>query len=80
MRAPLKRLRCKSLRGFKSLPRRRKKKEQAAREAELLRKEEELVRSDKAPESAEEFERLVLASPSSSFVWIKYMALHLEMT
>ena len=38
------------------------------------------MRSDKAPESAEEFERLVLASPSSSFVWIKYMALHLEMT
>ena len=38
------------------------------------------MRADKAPESAEEFERLVLASPRSSFVWIKYMALHLEMT
>lgn len=64
----------------RSKARRRKKKEQAAKEAELRRREDELVRSDKAPESAEEFERLVLASPRSSFVWIKYMALHLEMT
>lgn len=31
-----------------------------------------------APQSVEDFERLVLASPSSSYVWIRYMAFLLK--
>lgn len=42
------------------------------RQAELAR-----LSGDAAPQTTEDFERLVLASPNSSFVWIKYMALHL---
>ena len=29
------------------------------------------------PESAEDFDRLLLSSPSSSFAWIQYMCMHL---
>jgi rRNA biogenesis protein RRP5 len=47
----------------------REGKERAIREAELAR-----LSGDAAPKTAAEFERLVLASPDSSFVWIKYMA------
>ena len=36
--------------------------------------------ADRAPETAAEFERLLAASPNSSYIWIKYMALHLNMT
>ena len=32
---------------------------------------------DAEPETAEEFDRLVLSSPSSSLCWIKYVAFHL---
>ena len=30
------------------------------------------------PESKDDFERLVIASPNSSFVWIQYMAFYLQ--
>ena len=45
----------------------------AVREAELSRL------NDAAPKSADDFERLVLGSPSSSYVWIRYMAFLLSM-
>ena len=32
------------------------------------------------PESAEDFDRLVLSSPSSSLLWLQYMAFHLQAT
>jgi len=32
-----------------------------------------------APESADEFEKMVRSSPNSSFVWIKYMAFMLSL-
>ncbi len=43
--------------------------EAAIRQAELAR-----LAGDAAPSTAAEFERLVVGSPNSSFVWIKYMA------
>ena len=45
----------------------------AVQEAELSRL------NDAAPKSADDFERLVLGSPSSSYVWIRYMAFLLSM-
>ncbi|EKX47262.1 hypothetical protein GUITHDRAFT_69529 [Guillardia theta CCMP2712] len=64
----------------KSREKRRKKKEKEQKEQELREKEEALLDPEKVPETAEEFERMVLSSPSSSYVWIKYMAFFLEMT
>ncbi|KAG2446158.1 hypothetical protein HXX76_000753 [Chlamydomonas incerta] len=46
--------------------------ERDIREAELAR-----LSGNAAPQTPADFERLVLASPNSSFVWIKYMAHHI---
>ncbi|KAK9823324.1 hypothetical protein WJX72_001906 [[Myrmecia] bisecta] len=43
--------------------------ERAIRQAELAR-----LSGDAAPQSAVEYERLVMASPNSSYVWIKFIA------
>lgn len=64
----------------------KKKKLTAAERAELARKEEERLRQieneladpSKAPESAEQFERLALANPNSSKIWTQYIAFHLS--
>lgn len=32
------------------------------------------------PESADDFDRLVLSSPNSSILWVQYMAFHLQAT
>lgn len=32
------------------------------------------------PESADDFDRLVLSSPNSSILWLQYMAFHLQAT
>ena len=37
------------------------------------------MRGQEAPQSAAEFEALLLASPNSSFLWIKYMAAQLAL-
>ena len=42
--------------------------------------ETERMSGDTQPQSAEEFDRLVLQSPDSSLVWMRYMAFHLETT
>lgn len=34
---------------------------------------------DAVPETAEDFERLVVASPNSSLLWVKYMAFKLSL-
>merc|ERR1712241_462362 len=52
--------------GAKNLPRQR-----------LLRKKVVLGET-LPPQSPQEFEKLVVASPSSSLVWIQYMAFHLQ--
>lgn len=53
--------------------------ELAQKEEENIRKaEERLLDVHHAPESVDDFDRLVLASPNSSMCWIKYMAFHLQ--
>ncbi|XP_039276445.1 protein RRP5 homolog isoform X2 [Nilaparvata lugens] len=54
----------------------------AAKEAEqrLRRAEQLLLEAEANPQSVDHFERLVLAHPNSSMLWIKYMALHLQET
>ena len=51
-------------------------KRRKAREAELeiLRQEQQLRDEGRLPESASEYEKLILASPLSSFLWIQYVA------
>lgn len=49
-------------------------------EKELSRLEEALMDPGRQPESAEDFDRLVLSSPSSSLLWLQYMAFHLQAT
>jgi len=58
----------------------RKKAAQRKREEEEVRKREErLLDPDAPPESTEDFERLVIANPNSSLVWIRYMAFQLSL-
>jgi hypothetical protein len=64
----------------KSKEKRRKRKEKERQEQLVKEKEAKLLDAKHAPETAEEFERLVMSSPNSSFIWIKYMAFHLELT
>jgi rRNA biogenesis protein RRP5 len=56
-------------------------KKRAKKEAEeaIARKELSLLH-DESPQSADDFERLLLANPSSSYMWIKYMAFYIQMT
>jgi rRNA biogenesis protein RRP5 len=58
----------------------RKKAAQRKREEEEVRKREErLLDPNAPPESTEDFERLVIANPNSSLVWIRYMAFQLSL-
>ncbi|XP_004474045.2 protein RRP5 homolog isoform X2 [Dasypus novemcinctus] len=49
-------------------------------EKELSRLEEALMDPGRQPESADDFDRLVLSSPNSSILWLQYMAFHLQAT
>ncbi|XP_023571395.1 protein RRP5 homolog isoform X2 [Octodon degus] len=49
-------------------------------ERELSRVEEALMDPGRQPESADDFDRLVLSSPDSSILWLQYMAFHLQAT
>ncbi|KAM4852440.1 protein RRP5 homolog [Thomomys bottae] len=49
-------------------------------EKELCRIEEALMDPGRQPESADDFDRLVLSSPNSSILWLQYMAFHLQAT
>ncbi len=57
-----------------------KRAKKAAREAVEERtraKEEEALRND-APQTAEAFDRALMATPNSSMLWVKYIAFHLQ--
>lgn len=54
----------------------RQEREQA--EAQLRKKERMLVDPSREPETIDDFDRLVLVSPNSSIVWLRYMAFHLR--
>ncbi|KAF8085254.1 hypothetical protein N665_0674s0019 [Sinapis alba] len=58
--------------------RREKQKDKEEREKKIQAAEGRLLENH-APESADEFEKLVRSSPNSSFVWIKYMAFMLSL-
>jgi hypothetical protein len=58
---------------------RAERRERARQEEEHLRAvEQKLMDSEIGPQSADDFDRLVLSSPNSSLCWIKYMAFHLQ--
>jgi rRNA biogenesis protein RRP5 len=61
-----------------ALSKREKKRLREARELEILRREQALRDGDQVPESAQEFEKLLIASPRSSFLWVRYMAFHVS--
>lgn len=56
--------------------------EQEKKEAEktLIKRETELMDPNLRPEDDAAFERLLLASPNSSLLWLQYMAHHLQAT
>lgn len=47
-------------------------------EAKLSKIEQDLNNPDRAPTTADDFDRMVLSSPNSSILWLQYMAFHLE--
>ncbi|CAH1110436.1 unnamed protein product [Psylliodes chrysocephalus] len=49
-------------------------------EARISKIENELADSTRTPESAEQFDRLLLANPNSSELWTKYIAFHTAAT
>ncbi|KAG7223841.1 hypothetical protein INR49_026524 [Caranx melampygus] len=54
--------------------------EKKAAEKALVQRETELMDPNLRPEDAVAFERLLLASPNSSLLWLQYMAHHLQAT
>lgn len=53
----------------------------AARKAEevsLYQTEQTLLESNRAPESADDFDRLLISSPNNSALWTQYMAFYLH--
>jgi len=52
--------------------------EKKQEELRLRKVEEELTQIETNPQNADHFDRLVLSNPNSSFIWIKYMACHLQ--
>uniref|UniRef100_A0A7N6BYZ9 Protein RRP5 homolog n=1 Tax=Anabas testudineus TaxID=64144 RepID=A0A7N6BYZ9_ANATE len=54
--------------------------EKKAAEKVLLQRETELMDPNLRPQEAAAFERLLLASPNSSLLWLQYMAHHLQAT
>ena len=64
--------------GGKSLSKREKRRLKEERELEILRREQAMKDDDAVPQSAMEFEKLLIASPRSSFLWVRYMAFHVS--
>lgn len=70
-----------------SLPFQLKKQTKKEKELEKQRVEKELCKIETAlmdptrqPQSADDFDRLVLSNPNSSILWLQYMAFHLQAT
>ncbi|RXM27397.1 Protein RRP5-like [Acipenser ruthenus] len=59
---------------------REKNVEKQRQEKELSKVEGELMDPGRQPQTANDFNRLVLGSPDSSIVWLQYMAFHLHAT
>lgn len=62
-----------------SKEKREKKRAKEAAEREIQAKEEMLAANPDSPETAEDFERMILGEPNSSAIWIRYMAFRLSL-
>jgi len=58
--------------------RRQKKAAKKEEEVQLYRKERLLLDTEKEPECAEDFDRLLVSSPNQSSLWVRYMAFYLN--
>jgi len=47
-------------------------------EQQLFEQEKAMMTGEQVPDSIDAFDRLVLASPNSSMIWLQYMAFHLK--
>ncbi|XP_076167396.1 ribosomal RNA Processing 5 [Ptiloglossa arizonensis] len=56
------------------------RREQERQKEREIRQREEALASKQLPNSVDQFDRLVLASPDSSIIWLQYMAYHLQTT
>ncbi|XP_051882885.1 protein RRP5 homolog isoform X2 [Pristis pectinata] len=62
------------------LSRREKEASKRRAEKELARVEQQLTDPARHPQTADDFDRLVLGSPNSSIIWMQYMVFHLHAT
>lgn len=60
--------------------RRELEQQKKAAERALVQREAELMDPNLRPQDDSAFERLILASPNSSLLWLQYMAHHLQAT
>eukprot|EP00742_Colponemidia_sp_Colp-10_P002144 GILJ01002291.1.p1 GENE.GILJ01002291.1~~GILJ01002291.1.p1 ORF type:complete len:1257 (+),score=280.24 GILJ01002291.1:184-3954(+) len=65
--------------GEKKKKSKRAKRAAKAREEKELRERETALMDERPPETADDFEKALLASPHSSYIWIQYMAFQLKM-
>eukprot|EP00899_Mesostigma_viride_P026493 jgi/Mesvir1/7028/Mv09156-RA.1 len=63
----------------KQAAKRARKHEKREKERRIQEAEQQRLQGDSAPRTADDYERLVMASPNSSFVWIQYMAFMLSL-
>ncbi|KYQ92172.1 HAT repeat-containing protein [Tieghemostelium lacteum] len=57
-----------------------KSKTREKNEKEIKEKEDLLSEQNSAPESPQDFERLLLGSPNSSYIWVQYMSFYLGLS
>ncbi|KFP34471.1 Protein RRP5, partial [Colius striatus] len=65
---------------MKKQTKKEKELEKQKKEKELCKLEAALMDPSRQPQSADDFDRLVLSSPNSSILWLQYMAFHLQAT
>lgn len=54
--------------------------EQKRKEAEVAALEQRRMDGDALPQSVDDYEKLIMSSPQSSFVWVQYMAFQIGLT
>ncbi|XP_015722403.1 protein RRP5 homolog isoform X3 [Coturnix japonica] len=69
-----------NLQSKKKQTKKEKELEKQQKEKELCKLEAALMDPSRQPQSADDFDRLVLSSPNSSILWLQYMAFHLQAT
>eukprot|EP00658_Telonema_sp_P-2_P005377 TRINITY_DN12009_c0_g1_i7.p1 TRINITY_DN12009_c0_g1~~TRINITY_DN12009_c0_g1_i7.p1 ORF type:complete len:1771 (-),score=448.79 TRINITY_DN12009_c0_g1_i7:212-5524(-) len=64
----------------KTQRRKKKQRREQEHEAAVQAKEAKVLAGEQAPETVDDYERLVLEHPNSSFAWIKFIAFHVYLT